>query len=58
MIEEITNGTKARCTMQALTVLDQIARDHIDDLRREARQARLAAKARRHQTRRPRPRPA
>ncbi len=44
--------------MQALTVLDQVARDHIDDLRREARQARLAAKVRRHEIRRPRPRPA
>jgi hypothetical protein len=44
--------------MQALSVLDQIARDHIDDLQREARQARLAAKARRHGIRRRRPRPA
>jgi hypothetical protein len=34
--------------MQQLhTIQDVIARDHVDDLRREARQARLAAKARR-----------
>jgi hypothetical protein len=55
---EQRNGTQARCMMQALTVLDQVARDHIDDLRREARRARLAAKVRRHEIRRPRPRPA
>jgi hypothetical protein len=45
--------------MQALTILDLVARDHVDDLRREARKARLAAKVRRHTIRRPlRPRPA
>ena len=33
--------------MQQHTIHDVIARDHVDDLRREARQARLAAKARR-----------
>ena len=30
------------------TIYDVIARDHRTDLRREARQARLAAQARRH----------
>jgi hypothetical protein len=49
---------EARCTMQPLTLMDVVAREHIDDLRREARRARLAAKARRHTIRRPRPRPA
>jgi hypothetical protein len=44
--------------MQPQTIFDVVARDHIDDLRREARKARLAAKARRHTIRRPRPRPA
>jgi hypothetical protein len=44
--------------MQALTILDLVARDHVDDLRREARRARLATKVRRHEIRRPRPRPA
>jgi hypothetical protein len=29
------------------TIQDVIARDHVDDLRRSARQARLAAKSRR-----------
>jgi hypothetical protein len=43
--------------MQPTTFLDVVARDHIDDLRREARKARLAAIARRH-VRRPRPRSA
>ena len=33
------------------TIHDVIARDHVDILRREARQARLAAKARRRGTR-------
>jgi hypothetical protein len=33
--------------MQPHTLLDVIARDHHDELRRQARQARLAAKARR-----------
>jgi hypothetical protein len=33
--------------MQPLTITDVLAREHIDDLRREARRARLAAKARR-----------
>lgn len=44
--------------MQLQTILEVVARDHIDDLRREARKARLAAKARRHTIRRPRPRSA
>jgi hypothetical protein len=44
--------------MQPQTFLDVVARDHIDELRREARKARLAAKARRHTIRRPRPRSA
>jgi hypothetical protein len=45
--------------MQSLTILDLVARDHVDDLRREARKARLAAKVRRNTIRRPlRPRPA
>jgi hypothetical protein len=44
--------------MQPQTILEVAARDHIDDLRREARRARLAAKARRHTIRRPRPRSA
>jgi hypothetical protein len=44
--------------MQPLTIMDVVAREHIDDLRREARRARLAAKARRHSTRRPRARSA
>jgi hypothetical protein len=56
MIER-PDDTKARYTMQPLTILDVVARDHIDDLRREARKARLAAVARRH-VRRPRPRSA
>jgi hypothetical protein len=33
------------------TIHDVIARDHVAVLRREARQARLAAKARRHSAR-------
>jgi hypothetical protein len=37
--------------MRQQTILDVIARDHADDLRRQARQARLAAKARRQTTR-------
>jgi hypothetical protein len=32
---------------QHYTIQNVIARDHVDNLRREARQARLAAKARR-----------
>ena len=44
--------------MQQSTILDVAAHDHIDDLRREARRARLAAKARRHTIRRPQPRSA
>jgi hypothetical protein len=36
------------------TIHDVIARDHVDILRREARQARLAAKARRRTARSPR----
>lgn len=44
--------------MQPQTILEVVARDHIDDLRRGARKARLAAKARRHTIRRPRPRSA
>jgi hypothetical protein len=56
MIER-PDDTEARCTMQPLTMLELVARDHIDDLRREARKARLAAVARRH-VRRPRPRSA
>jgi hypothetical protein len=36
------------------TIHDVIARDHIDILRREARQARLASKARRRTVRSPR----
>jgi hypothetical protein len=35
------------------TIHDVIARDHVDILRREARQARLAAKARRRTVRWP-----
>jgi len=44
--------------MQPQTILDVVAREHIDDLRREARRARLAARARRHTIRRPRARSA
>jgi hypothetical protein len=44
--------------MQPQTISDVVAREHIDDLRREARRAMLAAKARRHSTRRPRVRAA
>ena len=44
--------------MQPQMITDVVAREHIDDLRREARRARLAAKARRHSTRRPRVRAA
>jgi hypothetical protein len=36
------------------TIHDVIARDHVEILRREARQARLAAKARRRTVRSPR----
>ena len=36
--------------MQQPNILDVVARDHVDDLRRQARQARLAAKARRRHT--------
>jgi hypothetical protein len=57
MIER-PDDTKARCTMQPQTILEVAARDHIDDLRREARKARLAAIARRHTSRRPQPRSA
>jgi hypothetical protein len=39
--------------MQAHTITDVVAREHIDDLLREARQARLAAKARRKAAQRP-----
>jgi hypothetical protein len=55
---ERPDETKARCTMQQFTILDVVAHDHIDDLRREARKARLAAMARRRTVRRPRPRSA
>jgi hypothetical protein len=34
--------------MQQPNILDVVVRDHVADLRRQARQARLAAKARRH----------
>jgi hypothetical protein len=44
--------------MQPPTILDVVAREHIDDLRREARRARLAAKARRRTVRRPQARSA
>jgi hypothetical protein len=44
--------------MQAQVILDVGARDHIDDLRRQPRQARLDAKVPRHTIRRPRPRSA
>jgi hypothetical protein len=44
--------------MQPLTITDVLARERIDDLRREARRARLAAKARRHGSRRARARSA
>jgi hypothetical protein len=44
--------------MQPLTLTDVVAREHIDELRRQARRARLAAEARRHTIRRPRPRSA
>jgi len=44
--------------MQPQMITDVVAREHIDDLRREARRARLAAKARRQTVRRPRPRSA
>jgi hypothetical protein len=44
--------------MQAQTLLEVVAREHIDDLQRQARRARLAAAARRRSIRRPRPRPA
>jgi hypothetical protein len=44
--------------MQPLTITEVVAREHIDDLRREARRARLAAKARRLGSRRARARPA
>jgi hypothetical protein len=37
--------------LQHLVIHDVIARDHVELLRREARQARLAAKARRHSIR-------
>jgi hypothetical protein len=40
------------------TIMDVVAREHIDDLRRQARRARLAAKARRRSTRRVRARSA
>ena len=36
---------------QHYVIQSLIARDHVDVLRREARQARLAAKARRHSVR-------
>jgi hypothetical protein len=57
MIER-PDETEARCTMQPQTILEAVARDHIDDLRREARTARLVAIARRRATRRSRPRSA
>jgi hypothetical protein len=40
--------------MQHHTIYEVIAHDHVDILRREARQARLAAKARRRTARSPR----
>jgi hypothetical protein len=55
---ERPDETQARCTMQQFTILEVVAHDHIDDLRREARKARLAAMARRRTVRRPRPRSA
>jgi hypothetical protein len=36
---------------QHYVIQSQIARDHVDILRREARQARLAARSRRHSNR-------
>jgi hypothetical protein len=42
--------------MQPQTIMDVVAHEHIDDLRRQARRARLAAKARRLSTRRARAR--
>jgi hypothetical protein len=44
--------------MQPLTIMDVVAREHINGLLLEARRARLAAKARRHTIRRPQPRSA
>jgi hypothetical protein len=44
--------------MQPPTITDVLAREHIDDLRRKARRARLAAKARRLGSRRVRTRSA
>ncbi len=44
--------------MQPQTIMEVVAREHIDDLRREARRARLVAKARRHTARRARARSA
>jgi hypothetical protein len=51
MIEKPVPTSKEQMMMQHHTIYDVIARDHVDLLRREARQARLAAKARRHSTR-------
>jgi hypothetical protein len=47
MIERPEPTSEVETMQQHHTIHDVIARDHVDILRREARQARLAAKARR-----------
>jgi hypothetical protein len=47
MIEKPEPTSEVETMQQHHSIHDVIARDHVDILRREARQARLAAKARR-----------
>ena len=51
MIEKPVPTSEVEQMQQHHTIHDVIARDHVDILRREARQARLAAKARRQSVR-------
>ena len=51
MIEKPEPTSEVETMQQHHSIHDVIARDHVDILRREARQARLAAKARRRGSR-------
>ena len=51
VVEEQEPTSEVEKMQQHHSIHDVIARDHVDTLRREARQARLAAQARRHSIR-------
>ena len=51
VVEEQEPTSEVETMQQHHSIHDVIARDHVDILRREARQARLAAKARRRSPR-------